>query len=108
MSFGIGQIESTLILYKTVFVPTLIYNCGAWSNLKAADYKILQSAQLNLMKKILEVSSSMPTAALCLELGIWPIMYETEIRQLCFLKRAFDKSKKCLGCFVGGEIIGIL
>ena len=40
-SFGIRQIESMLILYKTVFVPRPIYNREAWSNLKAADYRIL-------------------------------------------------------------------
>ena len=66
LSFGIRQIESMLILYKTVFVPRLIYNCEAWSNLKAADYKILQSAQLKFMRKILEVPRSTPTAALYL------------------------------------------
>ena len=53
--FGIRQIESMLILYKTVFVSRLIYSCEAWSNLKAADHKILQSAQLNFVSKILEV-----------------------------------------------------
>ena len=73
LSFGIRQIESMLILYKTVFVPRLVYNCEAWSTLKAADYKILQSAQLKFMRKILEVPRSTPTAALYLELGIWPI-----------------------------------
>ena len=73
LSFGIKQIESMLILYKTVFVPRLIYNCEAWSNLKAAYYKILQSAQLKFMRKILEVPRSTPTSALYLELSIWPI-----------------------------------
>ena len=91
LSFGIRQIESMLTLYKTVSVSRLIYNCEAWSNLKAADYKLLQSAQLNFMRKILEVPRSAPTAALCLELGIWPIRYEIEIRQLFFLKCALDK-----------------
>ena len=37
LSFGIRQIESMLILYKTVFVPRLIYNCEAWSNLTAVS-----------------------------------------------------------------------
>ena len=29
LSFGIRKIESMLILYKTVFVPRLIYSCEA-------------------------------------------------------------------------------
>ena len=84
LCFGIRRIESTLILYKTVFVSRLIYNCEAWSNLKAADHKILPSAQLKFMRKILEVPRSTPTAALYHEMGIWSIRYEIEIRQLCF------------------------
>ena len=28
--FGMKQIESLLLLYKTVFLPRLIYNCKAW------------------------------------------------------------------------------
>ena len=80
-----------LLLYKTVFVPMLIYSCEVWPNLKAADYIVLQSAQLNFMRKILEVPRSVPTAALYFELGICPIRYEIEIRQLFFLKRVLDK-----------------
>ena len=43
------------------------------------------------MRKILEVPRSTPTAAVYLELGIWPIKYEIEIRQLFFLKCVLDK-----------------
>ena len=43
------------------------------------------------MGKILEVPRSTPTATIYLELGIWPIKYEIEIRQLFFLKRVLDK-----------------
>ena len=70
--FGATQIGSMLILYKTVFLPKLINNCEAWSNLKPADYKIWRSAQLNFMRKILEVPRSTPTVALYLELGMGP------------------------------------
>ena len=120
LSFGIRQIESMLILYKTVFVPRLIYSCEAWSNLKAADYKSLQSAQLKFMRKILEVPRSTPTAALYIELGIWPIRYEIEIRQLFFLKRVLNKREDdpCLLVYLevlkfedetnwGNEVLGL-
>ena len=46
--------------YKTVLVPRLI----GVVELKAADHKILQSAQLKFMRKILEVPRSTPTAEL--------------------------------------------
>ena len=43
------------------------------------------------MRKILKVPRSTPTAAVYLKLGIWPIKYEIEIRQLFFLKHVLDK-----------------
>ena len=45
-NMGNKQIESMLLLYKTVFIPRLIYNCEAWSNLTPKDYLILQASQL--------------------------------------------------------------
>ena len=46
INMGNKQIESMLLLYKTVFIPRLIYNCGAWSNLTPKDYLTLQATQL--------------------------------------------------------------
>ena len=43
------------------------------------------------MRKILEVPRSTSTAAVYLELSIWSIKYEIEIRQLFFLKHVLDK-----------------
>ena len=38
----------------------------------------------------MELSISVPTCALFLEKGIWPIRFETEFRQLTYLKRIID------------------
>ena len=43
------QIESMLLLYKTVFIPRLIYNCEAWSDLRLKDYLTLQTPQLTYL-----------------------------------------------------------
>ena len=76
IKFGIKQIESLLLLYKTVFLPRLIYNCEAWSGLTTKDLKTLKSSQLSYLRRILEVSKGVPTAALYLEFGILPISFE--------------------------------
>ena len=39
--FGRKQIEVTLLLYTSVFLPRLLYNCEAWSNLSKNDIKSL-------------------------------------------------------------------
>ena len=93
INFGHRQIESLLILYKSVFVPRLIYNCEAWSGLTIKEINILRTAQLNFLRCMLEVPKGTPTAALYLELGILPINFEIEIKQLLilYLKRILDK-----------------
>ena len=80
-----------LLLYKTVVIPRLIYNCEVWSNLTSKDYLTLQAPQLTHLRNVLEVSKEAPIAAMYLELGILPVRYETEMRQLLFLKCLLDK-----------------
>ena len=41
VKFGTGQIENMLMLYQSVFLPRLIYNCESWSNMTPKDYKVL-------------------------------------------------------------------
>ena len=82
-----------LILYQSVFLPRLIHNCESWSNMTPRDYKALQSAQLLYLRNVMEVSRATPTVALFLELGILPIRFEIEKRQLFFFKRLLDKDK---------------
>ena len=91
IKFGTKQIESLLLLYKTMFLPRLIYNCEAWSGLTTKNLKTLKSSQLHYLRKILEVSKGVPSAALYLELGVLPISFEIELKQLLYLKRILDR-----------------
>ena len=80
-----------LVLYKAVFLPRLIYSCEAWSNLNKDDYMMLQNSQLSYFRNVMDVSKAVPVAALCLYLGVLPIRYEIEMRQLFFLKGILSK-----------------
>ena len=91
VTFGTQQIETMLILYQSIFLPRLIYNCESSSNLRTKDYQALQAAQLSYLRSVMEVPGSTPIAALFLELSVLPIKFETEQRQLFFLKRILDK-----------------
>ena len=82
-----------LVLCQSVFLPRLIHNCESWSNMPPKDYKALQSARLLYLWNVMEVSRATPTVALFLELGILPIRFEIEKRQLFFFKRLLDKDK---------------
>ena len=55
------------------------------------DYQALQSAQLLYLRNVVEVPRGTPIAALYLELGILPIKFEIEKRQLLFLRRILNK-----------------
>ena len=87
-NFGTHQIFSMMVMYQSVFLPRLIlYNYQSWSNLTDKGISNLQGAQLNFLRRVMEVPKSAPIAALFLELGILPIQYEIEKRQLVFLKK---------------------
>ena len=90
-NFGKDQIYSMITMYQSVFLPRLIYNCESWSSLTQKDISNLQDAQLNFLRRVMEVQKSTPIAALFLEIGILPIQYEIEKRQLVFLKRILDR-----------------
>ena len=88
MNFGKFKISNLLTLYQSVFIPRLIYNCEAWSNLKAKE--VLQKLQLNFLKRVMDVLRTTQNAALFMELDVWPVQYIIEQRQLLHLKRILD------------------
>ena len=85
--FGIKHIECMLILCRSMFLPRLIYNCEARSNMTKNDYETLKSLQLNYLWSIMELPKGAPIAALYLELDILPIKYETEMKHFVSKKR---------------------
>ena len=91
--FGSKQIEIMLLLYRSVYLPRLIYNCESWSKLTKNDICELQKAQRCYLRSIMEVPGSTPVAATYLELGVLPIEYEIDIRRLCFLWIILQKNK---------------
>ena len=90
---GNTQISNMILLYHTVFIPRLKYNCESWSNLSSENYAMLQKPQLTFLRRVMELPRSVPTDALFLEMGILPIRFEIEFRQLTDLKRIIDRDQ---------------
>ena len=84
VNFGKNQIYNMLLLYQSIFIPRLIYNCETWTNITSKDYASLRKSQLSFLRRALELPRSVPTAALYLELGILPIKCEIAIDSFCF------------------------
>ena len=74
-----------LLLYRSLFLSTLLFNSQAWSNLTRKDIDDLQRCQLKMLKKILGGARSTSNAFTFLELGVLPISCEIHKRQLSFL-----------------------
>ena len=78
-------VETVLLLYDSVFLPVLIFNSQAWDSLSKEDIDNITTIQLKYLKKTLEVASSTSNTLVFLELGILPVKYEINIKQLTFI-----------------------
>ena len=65
--FSSNQISAMFLLYRSVFLPRLIFNCETWSN---QEVELLQKVQLKYLRNMMEVANSTPVAGTFLELGI--------------------------------------
>jgi hypothetical protein len=98
--FGKHTTEVSLLLYRALFLSSVIFNSQAWRNFTESNYNQLQTLQLKLLKKIFHVPSTISNSFLFLELGVLPIKYEIHQRQLVFLHHvlnlAEDDPVQCL------------
>ena len=84
---GSHHVEIMLLLYRSLFLSTMLFNSQTWSNLRKKDIDSLKTLQLKFLKRIIGVASSTANSFTFLELGVLPIEYEIEKRQIMFLHR---------------------
>ena len=85
LQLGTYTTDVYLLLYRSLFLSTVLFNSQAWSNLTKKDFDDLQTCQLKMLKKIIGGARSTSNAYTFLELGVLPIAYEVHKRQICFL-----------------------
>ena len=90
--FGKHTIEVSLLLYRALYLSSLLFNSQAWRNLTKTDINQLQTQQLRLLKKLVGAPSSISNSFIFLELGVLPIQYEIHKRQLSFLHHIVNLS----------------
>ena len=86
-NLGIYEVQVWLLLYRSLFISTVLFNSQTWSRIRKKDIELLQIAQLKFLKRILNLPSSTPNSFLFLELGVLPIESEIHKRQLMYLHR---------------------
>ena len=84
---GIYHVTVMLLLYNALFLSTVLFNSSTWSNLRKKDINRLKTLQLKFLKRVVGVAASTSNAFLFLELGVLPINYEIDKRQLMYLHR---------------------
>ena len=82
---GCREIETMLLLYKLLFLSTVLYNSEAWSCLNQNEVSQLERLPQRFLKRVLQVPKSTPNTLVLLELGLLPIASEIHARQLRFL-----------------------
>ena len=92
MAMSKYAIMTMILLYNSIFLSSIIYNCQAWTWLMSDDIQKLKTIQVKYLKRALQTSISTPNVLVYLELGVLPIEYEIDIRRLTFLQHIL-----CLG-----------
>ena len=89
---GMYHVSVMLLLYQSLFLSTTLFNSQAWSNLRKKDIDELRRLQLKFLKRVVGVASSSSNSFTFLELGVLPIEYEIEKRQLIYLHKILQLS----------------
>ena len=93
VTLGVHAIRVLLVMYKSIFLHTVLFDSGPWCNLTQGNKDSLTGIQMKYLRRILHVPSSTPSLALLRELGVIPIINEIECRQLCYLQHILSLEK---------------
>ena len=84
---GLGRytVCTLILLYKTAFIMSLIFNCQGWSHLTQDNILSLEKIQLKFLKLALWLPLSTSNVFIFLEYGILPLGHEIHRRRLIYL-----------------------
>ena len=86
ISLGHYYFEVAMLLGETLFINGFLWNIETWYDIRESDIEELEKLDRMLIKRILAVPCSTPTALLYLELGLVPLRYIIQARRLTFLR----------------------
>ena len=82
---GMYAIHGLLLLFRSVFTPTILSNSETWDHLTSNDITRLQTLQLKYLKWMLHTPRGTCNTFVYLELGILPTKSLINIRKIMFL-----------------------
>ena len=96
ISFGRHYFEIAATLRESLFINGILWNVETWYDMSENDIKELEKIDKILIKRILNVPSSTPSALLYLELGMTPLKYLIQARRLLFLHHIITRKEDTL------------
>ena len=84
-SMGSYSVEILMVLYRSLFLSVVLFNCQAWSKITTNNIHKLRTVQLKYLKRSMHTPTSTTDVICYRELGVLPIEYEIDIRRLTFL-----------------------
>ena len=78
---GVHRISTMLLLYRSLFLSTMLFNSQTWSKIRQMDK--LRTLQLKFLKRIAGVAVSTSNAFMYLELGGKDISENSTNQGLC-------------------------
>ena len=76
------RIEIGIKLARACLDSKLLYNAETWTKVKKSDIKKLETAQTTFFKILIGVPIGTPNVAITEELGVLPVEYKIESKQL--------------------------
>ena len=92
VTFGVHKFSTQMLVYRAVFIPTMLTNSESWSNIKPKEFDKLRVVQLKYLKRVLGVPTSCSNAFVFLELGVLPVDQEIHLKQLSYLWKLLNMS----------------
>ena len=87
---GMHRISIMLLLYRSLFLSTMLFNSQTWSKVRQEHMDQLRTLQLKFLKRIMGVAVSTSNPFIFLELGVLPIEFEIDRRKLMYLHRILN------------------
>ena len=100
--YGRYHFQVSKVLRNALFLSSLLTNCEAWYNVNSVDRDMLEEADENLLRSILECPLTTPKEMIFLELGCLPIRFILMKRRLHFLFYILCQKKESLIYQLGG------
>ena len=85
-------LHTLLLLYRSMFILTVLFNSEAWSHITTKNTDKLRTEQLRYLKRMMAVPRSASNSFIFLELGVLPVEYEIAQRQMIFLHHILNLS----------------